>query len=318
MNIIKLKDIIMSENNNISTLFNEKLKGRYAYWIHMRYIVPFDYMRHEGYVACEEDITKLLKKENGTYPKPYGCPYIDMYEENMCIMRYIDLEATDYANNISRFRIDNETATDNNITIDMLKNFRTWLAQTLLDMNNIKDSLDGDIRFGEDIKHILYYYANNMYNDVIKYLSMFSNSREISDVKKKCDCCMSSDLISLTTISDCNSIDLYRNSIKNKMIELFSSISFWRQWNDDFLKLFKLYIDNIIRINLKINIPSNNISVYYDCGCNENGQDTNMEILRRLSQSLQYIINNEYITHKNYISDSLFDWSSKLYEYMQW
>ena len=78
MNIIKLKDVIMPDSMPQAEYFNKYLKGRYAYWVQMRYIVSFDHMRHEGYVACEEDITKLLQKEKKKYPKPYGATCLEI------------------------------------------------------------------------------------------------------------------------------------------------------------------------------------------------------------------------------------------------
>ena len=80
MNIIKLQDKIMPEGCVKSSFFNKYLKGKYAYWVRMRYIVPFDTMGYDAYVACEEDINKLLPNENGEYPRPYGCECLDLYD----------------------------------------------------------------------------------------------------------------------------------------------------------------------------------------------------------------------------------------------
>ena len=167
MNIIKLKDILMPDKYNMSEMYNMHLKGKYAYWIQMRYIVPFEFMGHEGYVACEEDITKLLMKADGTYPKPYGCPYIDMYDEDKCIMRYIDLEATDIANNISKYRTANDQTTDFDITISELKLFRKKLATMILDYNNIYINDSGSLIDSVE-ESVLKYYMNDMYDEVVK------------------------------------------------------------------------------------------------------------------------------------------------------
>jgi hypothetical protein len=43
-----------------------------------------------------------------------------------------------------------------------------------------------------------------------------------------------------------------------------------------------------------------------------------MEILKRLSVSLGYIRDGQINSHKNYINDALYDWSSILYEKMKW
>lgn len=308
MNIIKLKDVIMTENNSISAIYNTFLKGRYAYWIQMRYIVPFEFMKHEGYVACEEDITKLLQRVDGSYPRPYGCPYIDMYSEDRCIMKYIDLEKTDEINDISMYRLENDNVPDEDLTINMLKNFRTWLAQTILDLSiSINTSLD------EDTEHMLKYYANNMYNEVIKYLMIF-NGISSQNVNIGCGCC-SGDNINNIIINDCDAVGVYKKNIHDKMVNVFSDINFWIKYPKDFIKKFKQYIDNIIKVGLVI--KSTNQNNYKDCTCTNN-ESTYLNILNRLSTSLMYVIEDNIVGHKNYIYDSLYDWSSQLYEFMQW
>lgn len=312
MNIIKLKDVIMTENNSISGIFNTFLKGRYAYWIQMRYIVPFEFMKHEGYVACEEDITKLLQRVDGSYPRPYGCPYIDMYSEDRCIMKYIDLEKTDEINDISRFKLENDNVPDGDITVAMLKNFRTWLAKTILDLSTALNT-----QLDEPTTHMLTYYANNMYDDVLKYLTMFSGNSEVSVVESKCGCCSGESLVSLNLSSAmCDAPSIYRKNIYNKMVEVFSNVSFWTKYPTDFIVKFKQYIDNIIKVGLVIN--TNAVSdAYKDCTCNNN-ESSYLNVLNRLSITLGYIIDDSIQGHKNYIYDSLYDWSSTLYEFMQW
>ena len=126
MNIIKLRDKIMPGDSQQATFFNSQLKGKYAYWIHMRYIVPLESLGENGYVACEEDITKLLKDNNGEYPKPYGTEYLDIYsfitdlydKTALNIMEYIDIETTDKINSINEFKLKNTYTVDSDITIN--------------------------------------------------------------------------------------------------------------------------------------------------------------------------------------------------------
>ena len=40
MNIIKLRDIVLSNDYKIADFYNANLKGKYAYWVQMRYIFP--------------------------------------------------------------------------------------------------------------------------------------------------------------------------------------------------------------------------------------------------------------------------------------
>lgn len=311
MNIIKLKDTIMPnipDHSDISTLFNNELKGKYAYWVQMRYIVPFSKLNDSLYVDCEQDESKL---EN--------IPHIDMYSTECCMIKfieiYIDNEETDLINNISKYKSDNNYTTDPDLTIEQIKLFRQWLANSLLELNNNYKNLN------DEQIHILNYYSNNMYNDIIKYLSLFGSDIESSNsIQTTCSCCNTSNFYSLTNISVCDSLSIYKKNIHQNMVNMFSDVNFWLQYPTQFMSLFKKYIDNIIQVNLKINNNKHDyISNYVDCGCNTNDDiNQNTKILQNLSTSLKYIIDNEYKSHKNYIYNSLYDWSYNLYEYMQW
>lgn len=319
MNLIKLKDVIKEGDD----FFNKYLKGRYAYWIHMRYIVPFDLMRHEGYVACEENIEKLLKKEDGTYPKPYGCPYIDMCEDCGCnITKYIDIAETDKINCITLYKLHNEYVSDNDITIEELKKFRTWLATQLLKFDENNKEEQCHIMYTDEETHVLEYYKKGMYDLVVKYLSEFGktdiNLNMIS--MDTCGCAGSSNLSSLynTSLTICDTLAIYRKNIYNKMVEMFSPIDFWTKYPAEFIKEFKKYIDNILKCNFKLT-KCDYISDFVDCGCDKTDEQAAMQvILRRLSQALQYIIDGSTRGYKNFINDALRDWSRYLYEQMEW
>ena len=43
-----------------------------------------------------------------------------------------------------------------------------------------------------------------------------------------------------------------------------------------------------------------------------------LKILQQLSNSLNYIINNDILGHKNYISTAFNNWAKYLYESMEW
>jgi hypothetical protein len=317
MNIIKLKDVIMPDHMPQAELFNKYLKGRYAYWIQMRYIVSFDHMRHEGYVACEEDVNKLLQKENGTYPRPYGAPCIDVYDRG--IIEYVDSAETDRINNTIDFRMKNKYVTDEDITIDELKKFRQWLASEILLMDQTEIGEQKNSYLTEEDTHVMQYYAGNMYDSTIKILSEFGGTSVsfTSPTVSSCGCSHSSDLTSLYTISECDPITIYRTNIYNRMVVLFSSIEFWQMWAPEFIGVFQRYIENIIRLNFPMS--TSKTKKYLDCTCiTDPKQDEHIDILKRLSQSLLYIKDGEVSGHKNFIKDALNDWSSMLYEKMMW
>jgi hypothetical protein len=312
MNIIKLKDIIMPDKHSIAEVFNKYLKDNYAYWIQMRYIVPMSVMSHSDYVDCEQNEKKVSK-----------FPHIDMYSTECCMVNfveyYVDNEETDRANSISKYLINNEHVTDDDITISEIKLFRRWLALTILNLNKIMDDLDPSLKLNDAQTHILEYYANDMYNDVVRYLTTFGNKNPYMDPTYSCGCCSQETLLITTSpINVCDSLTIYKENIRNSMIEMFSDINFWLIWSDDFILLFKKYIDNIIKVGLKINNTTSPVIGLKDCTCDNVENNNNTNILNRLSNSLGYILNKEHNSHKNYIHDALYDWSSSLYEYMQW
>ena len=245
MNIIKLKDVVMPDHMPQAELFNKYLKGKYAYWIQMRYIVSFDHMRHEGYVACEEDVKKLLQKENGTYPRPYGAPCIDVYDKG--IIEFVDSLETDRINNTVDFRMKNKYVTDEDITVDELKKFRQWLASEILLMDQTELGEQKHSYLTDEETHTMQYYASNMYDSTIKILTEFGGSTVVTSnpTVSSCGCSASTDLSALYTVSACDPISIYRKNLYSKMVEMFSSIEFWQKWSPEFIGVFKRYIDNL-------------------------------------------------------------------------
>lgn len=319
MNVIKLKDVIMPDHMPHAEYFNKYLKGKYAYWVQMRYIVSFEHMRHEGYIACEEDITKLLQREDGTYPKPYGAPALDVYDDK--IIRFVDDIETDKINSIIDLRLKNKYTADEDITTNSLRKFRAWLASELLSMDVNKFNEQAYIYFNEMETHVLKYYESNMYDETIKVLTNFNQSQDYtisSNSNSKCGCGSYSLNDLYISTDSCDIIYTYRKNIYNEMVKMFSNIDFWTRWSPDFIALFKKYIDNIIKLNLPFT-DDTPINSFNDCNCATNNKHSEcMDILKRLSVSLEYIYNDDVIGHKNYISDALRDWSSTLYESMQW
>lgn len=319
MNIIKLQDKIMPDTMPQAEYFNKHLKGKYAYWIQMRYIVSFDHMRHEGYVACEEDINKLLPRKDGTYPRPYGAPSLDVYADG--VINYVDSIETDNINNTIGFRAKNKYASDEDITIDELKMFRTWLAKELLKMDQTELGEQKKTYFNDLETHILEYYANDMYNSIIKMLSEVGTKQiTLSQINTSACNCHNSNLSSLYNmeLNSCDPVNVYKKGIYEGMVKMFSNFEFWQQWPSEFINEFKKYIDNIINCDFMLT-QSSWKSEFIDCTCqSKSDQEMHMEILKRLSVSLGYIRDGQINSHKNYINDALYDWSSILYEKMKW
>jgi hypothetical protein len=172
-----------------------------------------------------------------------------------------------------------------------------------------------------EIIHILNYYANNMFNDTISVLTTFGKTDvKYSPLTVSTCGCGNSDVSSLynTSLSVCDPLSIYRKNVYNKMVEMFSDVTYWEQWPIAFIEEFKKYIDNIIKCNFPLS-ATDWYKDFVDCGCsNKSDQDKYIEILKKLSTSLGYIKDKQVVGHKNYINDALYDWSTQLYEKMQW
>lgn len=306
MNIVKLKDIIKPNDE----FFNTYLKGKYAWWVHMRYIIPFEKMGIQGYIACEENICDLFKP-------PFGTEFRDTYEQEM--WPYIDQTGTDIANSISLYKMKNKYSPDADITADEVKKFRTWLASELLKFDQDNKGKQMYSLYTTKVTHMLEYYTNNMFDEAIKRLSEFGNSVFISNINTKPCGCGSSDLSSLYNINNsiCDPIAIYRRDVYNVMVDTFSDIELWTKLPKEFIIEFKKYIDNIINMNLVLGI-SDYVNSFADCTCNGYDNSNNINILKKLSTSLSYIIDDKTAGHKNFIGDSFNEWAAKLYELMQW
>lgn len=291
--------------------FNKELKGKYAYFIKMRYIFPLDSLNYSEYVNYEQlDDIKFLSSDIK--------PHLDSFSSNF-INEYIDITSTECANNINKFIISNKYTTDHDLDITSIKLFRTWLAEQLL------------IIYSNELSnkqlHMLEFYKNGMYSEVLKYLDYFGDNKytNTSNVDyynfTPCGCCNTTIVNTMDELNTnlCDVKTIYINNIHKLMVETFKQPSFWINTNVDFIKVFKKYIDNIIKSGLVVETTTEENTPYIDCICTSNKTTTQFEkILNNLSISLEYIINNDYNGHLNFIHDSLYMWAEHLYDKMFW
>ncbi len=244
--------------------------------------------------------------------------YIDMLsDENQWILAYIDISETDKINDVSELKIINSFVPDDDITMDELRRFRTWIAENLL---NIKSDIT------DEQKHILEYYTNGMIDDVMKWLNVFGEdvpeySTGVSG--STCGCGSGTNLSSLyrTTTSVCDSVSIYKNNIKTGMIHMFSEIDFWKTSGDLFLKEIVKYLKGILKANLPLTNTSPNDNLVYSCDClhsSDESQKTAQALLNDLIDAFEYIIDNNITGNKLFISNTFTKWADGLYESMQW
>lgn len=319
MNIVKLKDEIMPNTFKMADFFNKHLKGKYAYWIQMRYIFALDSMDYELYIKYEQlDAIDFLSNDI--------LPHIDLYSEEYCMIdfakEYIDLCTTEEVNNIYNFLTSNVHSTDEDLNIDSLRRFRSWLATELLKLNK-GINIENLGKYSTEQLYMLEYYKNNMYNETIKHLEMFGNSTvKISgENNRSCGCCnnISNSLYDSLLADNCNVISIYRSNIHDTMVKMFESPDFWINLNTDFVKVVKKYVDNIIKVGFTINNDTNK-NPFTDCVCKNDisVKNSNDSILNNLSIALGYIVEKKYTGHINFIHDSLYNWAEYLYDKMYW
>lgn len=317
MNIVKLKDKVMPDECSFAEFFNKKLKGKFAYWVQMRYIFPLDSLDYITYIRYEQ-------LDNDDFTKSDILPHIDLYSEECCMyefaQEFIDCDTTSEANTerINDYRISNEYVTDFDIDINNLRVFRSWLANEILVLNtSVNDTYIHNLT--ENQVHMLKFYKNDMYNDIVKQLSIFGlDKTPINSTVSSCGCCntnISGLYNNILSDNICNALDIYIKNIHNLMVSTFEDVNFWLSFDKRFIKLFKKYIDNIIKTGLIVNQQNNNI--YIKCNCNNNDNSYNI-LLSNLSESLQYIIDNNINGHMNFIHDSLYNWAEYLYDKMFW
>lgn len=298
----------MPDNVSVADFFNKNLKGKYAYWVQMRYIFPLNSMDLNTYTTYEQ-------YDQYRFNGADVLPFIDMQstECNNIDFRgnYVDVNETNKVNSVKKYMMLNNYVTDEDIDINELRLFRTWLATELLSFSAYTDT------YSTELIHMLEYYKNGMYNDVIKYLSVFGQSDvSLTSNTTGCGCCNTnvSSLYKYQLNDICDAQQVYINNIHRFMVETFEDVNFWKQFSKDFIKVFKRYIDNIIKVGFVINPVKQ--SSFVDCQCGSNNSNT--EMLRNLSETLQYIIDNDINGHSNFIYDSLHNWAEYLYEHMIW
>lgn len=316
MNIVKFKDII-TENS----FYDENLKGKYALTVNFLYIFPLDI----------EDLTDKIQNivllERERISESSNELNFSINEKEFHMVRDTDYvlytEFESYIENfgeLDKYISFNKFTPDSDITIDKLKKFRTWLAEILMENEVWIDSWSKD---PDKHKNMLSYYAQEMYDDVVKALSSFSSYVDLNSITMQSGCgCGNHTLVGVSQTQNvviCDPLLIYRHNIYKYMVEVFSDLTYW-MGQVEICEEMQKYIDNIIRLNFPLS-STTLYSNFADCTClnsNTSEQETLMNILKRLSVALGFIIKNEVSSNRNYISSALLDWSTYLYEKMRW
>lgn len=314
------------------TIFNKNYRNKYSYAIRWKYLVPmtfedfmignpFDETIENSYISAERDLTP---EEESDMPSYAIFENLKSWMDQVTTLNILQSEAIKY-------KYLNDFTPDDDIAIEELKVFRIWLASILYANTPMVESWKNP----EMLKTMLMYYKMNMNDLTINNLSKFSGYMKdtvlVSGSGKSqvnlaalglssgCGCFGGMQGVSVigNTVA-CDPIQMYRTSIYNYMIEVFSNIDYWTQQVEICVEMRK-YINGILKAGLPLN--SLVIDPLADCGCNTLDGDAQVRytnMLKALIQALTYIIDSEVAGNKNYISVAFSNWATYLYENMYW
>ena len=320
MNIIKFTDSVIEGHE----WYNSHLRGKYAYWVHCKYAVPLDSISQSIYISLEketdENIVLYLRTEG-----------IDVITSDDAWVS-IDGTAMEVVNNIDVYLTANKFVAKDNIPLDDLKKFRTWLATNLLNyINSFKSNLEYSKYWSESFEHVLQYYVDGMVDDTVRWLNEFGGvSINITNPSiNTCGCVGGgTNLSSLYNekLSVCDSISIYKENVKQYMVSMLSNVDLWVDLNkvdDKFLPEIIKYLNGIITENLPLVQSTSTLSDTFSCKCLSTpgaGQVQAQAVLQNVIGVFDLIINHTTNASLPKLSASsiLSTWLSTLYENMEW
>lgn len=287
MNLIKFKDNIRPGD----AYFNTYLKDQYAYWVRMRYVIPMSVISISDYVSLERDIDLL---------KTLDPIYWDL-EDPGDMKAYIDEAETNKINDPKTYEHHNRYVCDPDITTDEVKKFRTWLAQQLL-QNRTNDWKE---------ERVFKYYVGGMMDDTVRWFAEINtNTNTFQQVNTSPCGCGQVSTQSTNNLKVCDPLLIYRESIRNQMMALFSDLYFWLGLPLPLLKEIKIYLDHITRLGLQLRKTDDR---FIDC-CDKNSNKINLE---GVSKAFEYMILDEVNGNKNFIAGQLRTLAN-VYEWLIW
>lgn len=286
MNLIKFKDNIRPGD----AYFNTYLKDQYAYWVRMRYVIPMSVISISDYVSLERDIDLL---------KTLDPIYWDL-EDPGDMKAYIDEVETNKINDPKTYEHHNRYVCDPDITTEEVKKFRTWLANQLLQnrTNGWKE------------ERVFQYYRGSMMDDTVRWFAESPTTNPMNPITMTPCGCGQVSTQSTNSIRVCDPLLIYRESIRNQMMALFSDLNFWLGLPLPLLKEIKIYLDHITRLGLQLRKTDDR---FVDC-CDKNSNKINLE---GVSKAFEYMILDEVNGNKNFIANQLRTLAN-VYEWLYW
>ena len=332
MNIVKIKDIIIEGTDPLYatwtteeiTSYDKYYRGKYVQCLNWEFCTPLitdnniiensryvceSLLARESSLSIDNAIREIMNEKyqpTAEYPDFRPILYSQLNDAGL-----IDINETTRVNDYTKYITYNNYVPED-ITLEKLKKFRTWLATTILSFDQVTD---------DKIKHMLNYYKNGMYDDVVKALTIFGEQKiTATSVTPSCGCAGTANIAINYSLNACDPISIYKQNIYLLMCDTFSDVEFWMDFDPEFLNMFKLYIDNIIKADLPL-VGSQWQPDFIDCSCQittNTNQERNKARLMKLSQALQQMIDRDTAGHRTSISNALREWAMYLYEIMEW
>ena len=314
------------------TYFNTYLRNKYAWCIHWEWVIPLELTDGSGDLFplgnpldLEPEYPSYVAAEHGNFD-PHEYFYLPK-----TLTQWVDEVTTVrlMQNERIKFNYLNEFTPDDDITIDELKVFRTWLAQILLANTPLIEEWPDS----KKLVNMLTYYVQGMkdtttdnLNDFAVYMTtgILVSGVGVQNVMNMariglsagCGCNSAQGVGNIGLTGGCDPLQMYRNAIYNYMVQTFSNINYWMEQVEICGEMRK-YIRGILQAGLPLG--SKVIDPYADCGCNTFGsQDRYVKMLEALIQALTYIIEGQVAGNRNYITTAFSNWATYLYEYMYW
>lgn len=298
MNIVKFK----FADRPLDDVFNSIAKGKYAYLIQMRYAVPFDAISPQQYYDFEQDVTKLTNQNH--LPITERTPYWDIV--NTDALAWVDADATDAANSISKFITANEFV-PKRYSWRELKRFKYMLASAMLKL---------DVFTPDQIK-VLSYFAAGEEDDVLKELEAMENHISATSGEVAGCGCMTKKR-TITTYSNADAVSRYKAYRDTAMTEILTNLCIWEQYPVDFIKTVRGWVEDIVTIQPTIYVPTaTDMSLLdHNTPCST-GFDVTC-ILRDLVKALDYMVDDDVARHRDFIIKTLTVFADDIYPNMVW
>lgn len=249
----------------------------------------------------------------------------------------IDEQRTSTVNSTTKYIEYNRFSnTDGDLTTEELKQFRTWLAKTILNIRFVNDEVK---RNNKKEYKMISYYSQNMSDDVVKSLALFSTKLQGEEViyitnnanklleltGNKCECSSNNSISQLDTKNLCDPLSIYKNYMYNQMVETFSRIDYWASFEDEFIKEIIKYLNGILTKNFLLYNKEYTYDLF-DCNCLNDAdakQTTYRQYLQNLKSAFEALIRdksgNRPIYENRITHQRAFElWARYLYESMYW